>query len=81
MPEFEPNEHLFEKHADKGKERWEIFAWSIRDAMSKASGLEVSYLPNRVKSIYSKYIDGHSDEDPTAAILDWYKSSGIEPPA
>lgn len=36
MPPFQPNEYLFEKHADKGKERWEIFAWAVRDAMIKA---------------------------------------------
>lgn len=35
MPVFEPNEYLFETHKDKGKEKWEIFAWAIRDAMSK----------------------------------------------
>lgn len=33
LPEFQPNEYLFETHKNKGKERWEIFAWAVRDAM------------------------------------------------
>ena len=33
-----PNEYLYKTHADKGKEQWEIYAWAVRDAMSKASG-------------------------------------------
>jgi hypothetical protein len=30
---------LFEKHSDKGYERWEIYAWAIREIMSKAGNL------------------------------------------
>ena len=33
LPDFEPNEYLFETHKDKGEERWEIFAWAVRDLM------------------------------------------------
>ena len=39
MPEFTPNAVMLEKHADKGKEPWEIFAWCVRDAICKKSGL------------------------------------------
>ena len=39
---FQPNEYLFETHADKGKERWEIYAWAIRDIIANASKLEKS---------------------------------------
>jgi hypothetical protein len=35
LPDFEPNEYLFETHGNKGKERWEIFAWAVRDIMQK----------------------------------------------
>lgn len=35
LPDFEPNEYLFETHADKGKERWQIFAWAVRDIIAK----------------------------------------------
>ena len=47
LPDFEPNEYLFEKHADKGQERWEIFAWAVREVMAKASGLELVDMPFR----------------------------------
>jgi hypothetical protein len=42
IPVFQPNEYLFETHKDKGEERWEIYAWALRDAMSKASGVPTS---------------------------------------
>jgi hypothetical protein len=35
MPDFEPNEYLFETHMDKGNDRWEIYAWAVRDIMLK----------------------------------------------
>ena len=38
MPEFTPTPFMLEKHADKGKQPWEIYAWCVRDAMSKHSG-------------------------------------------
>jgi 1-acyl-sn-glycerol-3-phosphate acyltransferase len=31
LSDFEPNEYLFKTHADKGKERWEIYAWAVRE--------------------------------------------------
>jgi hypothetical protein len=34
LPPFTPNEYLFETHKDKGKERWEIYAWAVREVMS-----------------------------------------------
>jgi hypothetical protein len=36
MPDFQPNEYLFQTHQDKGEERWEIYAWAVRDAMMNA---------------------------------------------
>jgi hypothetical protein len=39
MPAFTPNEYLFKKHADKGTEKWEIFAWAVRDVIAKSSNL------------------------------------------
>ena len=36
LPLFVPNEYLFKTHADKGKEKWEIVAWAVRDIMAKA---------------------------------------------
>lgn len=41
MPDFTPNPWMLEKYADKGKEPWEIYAWCVRDAMSKQSGIRI----------------------------------------
>lgn len=30
LPDFEPNEYLFETHKDKGKNRWEVYSWALR---------------------------------------------------
>ena len=49
MPDFEPNEWLYEKHADKGTERWEIFAWAVRDIIAKTGRFELCETPHRVK--------------------------------
>jgi hypothetical protein len=35
LPPFLPNEYLYQAHADKGSEKWEIFAWAVRDVMAK----------------------------------------------
>ena len=37
-PIMQPNDYLFEKHADKGEEKWEIYAWACRDLMAKVGG-------------------------------------------
>jgi lysophosphatidylcholine acyltransferase / lyso-PAF acetyltransferase len=47
MPDFQPNDYLFETHKDKGNERWEIYSWAVRDAMLKAGGFEACDLPLR----------------------------------
>ena len=39
LPEFEPNEYLFETHKDKGKDRWEIYAWAVHEIMKEAGNL------------------------------------------
>lgn len=58
MPPFQPNEYLFEKHADKGKERWEIYAWAVRDAMMKAGKFQPIDLSLRIKMQYERYMWG-----------------------
>jgi hypothetical protein len=35
FPQIIPNEYLWKTHADKGKEKWEIYAWACRDMWSK----------------------------------------------
>ena len=39
MPEFTPTPWMLEHHADKGEQPWQIYAWCVRDAMSKYSGI------------------------------------------
>ena len=40
MPPFSPNEEMLERHADKGREDWEIYAWCVRNAMAKCGNFE-----------------------------------------
>ena len=35
MPDFVPNEYLYKTHTKKGQDRWEVYAWAVRDAMIK----------------------------------------------
>lgn len=39
LPPFIPNDYMFEKFKDKGTEKAHIYAWCVREAMSKASGI------------------------------------------
>lgn len=57
MPDFEPNEYLFRTHADKGKERWEIYAWALRDAMGKHGNFEFSEIALSRKLAYQNYMN------------------------
>ena len=49
MPDFTPNEYLFETHRSQGKERWEIYAWAMRDIMCQAGKFEKCDEPVRTK--------------------------------
>lgn len=39
FPPFIPNDYFFEKFKDMGEEKSHVFAWAVRDVMSKYSGL------------------------------------------
>ncbi|CDW83074.1 acyltransferase family protein [Stylonychia lemnae] len=56
LPPFQPNEYLYTKHADKGKEKWEIFAWAVRAAMADAANMMVSDQPLREKMKYEEVL-------------------------
>ena len=56
LPDFEPTEYLFETHKDKGTERWEIYAWALREAMMKYGDLKPCDIPLRQKMIYEGYM-------------------------
>lgn len=52
LPDFEPNEYLFETHKDKGKERWEIYAWAVRDIIMKNGSFGSCDISKREKDEY-----------------------------
>ena len=62
LPPFMPNDYLFEKYADKGKTKAEIFAWAARDIMAKVCNCEISEARARDKAIYKDFMTGKTDE-------------------
>ena len=62
LPPLKPNDYLFEKHADKGKTKAEIFAWAARDIMAKASKCEKIEVQAREKALYKDFMTGKTDE-------------------
>lgn len=57
-----PNDYLFETHKDKGKEKWEIYAWAVRDVMAKFGGFEKATQSNSEKIMYKDFMGGKTDE-------------------
>ena len=41
MPDFTPNAYMLEKFSDKGDEPWQIYAWCVRDAITKKANIPV----------------------------------------
>ena len=58
LPMFIPNEYLFKTHKDKGEERWEIYAWAIRDIIAKQGGLELIDISIRGTWNYGRILNG-----------------------
>ena len=58
LPEFTPNVRMLEMHADKGDQPWEIFAWCVRDLLTKQSGLvkDNSHTSLQNKSAYKAFM-------------------------
>ena len=57
LPIFVPNDYLFSAHADKGDEKWEVYAWACRDLLCKVGGFGCSNLPWRDKiKVYDYYM-------------------------
>lgn len=54
FPTFQPNDYLFETHKDKGEEKWEIYAWAVRDLMCKNAGFKVCDQHYKEKKDYWK---------------------------
>ena len=62
LPPLKPNDYMFEKFADKGKTKAEVFAWVTRDIMSIAGGLEKIEVKAFDKAIYKSFMTGKTDE-------------------
>lgn len=45
MPDFEPNEYMYKTHKSHGNERWEVYAWAVRDIMAKTGNFGISSTP------------------------------------
>lgn len=53
---------MFQRHADKGAERWEIYAWAVRDVLAKFGNLKTSDQPNNDKIKYKYFMQGKTDK-------------------
>ena len=56
LPDFEPNEYLFQTHSFQGSERWEIYAWAMRDIMAKAGEFKTCDQPLKDKLQYEAFM-------------------------
>ncbi len=63
LPPFVPNEYLFKKYAASGKEKWQIYAESVREVMAKAGGLRLESMPYSEKFNYEVEM-GYKRENP-----------------
>ena len=62
LPEFTPTPDMLEMHADKGKEPWEVFAWCIRDIISKNGNIpKQDNNKFEDKWAYIDFMNGHKD--------------------
>ena len=78
LPDFEPNDYLFETHKNKGKERWEIFAWAIRDIIQKNGEFGICEMSMREKDDYYKFMNGYYDKL-NYQLLDEENSTPLDP--
>jgi lysophosphatidylcholine acyltransferase / lyso-PAF acetyltransferase len=63
LPTFTPNDYLFTNHADKGKEQWEIYAWAVRDVMSRGGNIEMDEGAQRDKLKYEAILGFRKKND------------------
>lgn len=65
MPTFTPNDYMLRKFSPKVKdaeygkdpEPWEVYAWCVRDAMAKRSGMAVSDMPLSKKLEFEDFMN------------------------
>jgi len=61
LPPLKPTDYLFEKFADKGNSKPEIFAWAARDIMARVAGIDTIEVQARDKAVYKAFITGKTD--------------------
>ncbi len=53
LPPFVPNDYLYNEHAGKqGEEKWETYAWALRDLLCKMGGWKKLDQPVREKLLF-----------------------------
>ena len=65
MPTFVPNDYMLKQFSHKvGKnpeletiEPWEVYAWCVRDAIAKQSGMAVSDMPMAKKIEFEEFMN------------------------
>ena len=62
LPPLLPTEYMFEKYADKGATKPEIFAWVANDIMARVAGLPKISLSIKDKRLYKEFMTGKIDE-------------------
>jgi hypothetical protein len=56
LPPFVPNQTLFSQCQANGKERWQVFADSVREVMSKATSIDLTSHHFREKEEYQVHL-------------------------
>ena len=56
LPDFQPNEYLFETHKCQGLERWEIYAWAIREILCEHGHFKKCDMSLRNKLEYEAFM-------------------------
>ena len=62
LPPLKPTDYLFEKYADKGNSKAEIYAWAAREIMAKVAKVEKLDALARDKAVYKAFMTGKTDE-------------------
>lgn len=62
LPPLKPTDYLFEKYADKGSSKAEIYAWVARDIMARVSNKPKIEVQIRDKPLYKSFMTGKVDE-------------------
>ena len=62
MPIFAPNEHMAGEAEKQGREPWEIYASSVREAIAKQSGFKLDDSPIRNKLAFADFAMGRKNE-------------------